>query len=90
MMSMNELEAKCRELRQLQRLIDEAQTEVEAIRDSIKAHMGDTEELRAGEYKITWRPVTTTRIDGRAFQQAFPDVAQAFVKTTTVRRFCIA
>ncbi len=89
-MSMNELEAKCRELRQLQRLIDEAQTEVEAIRDSIKAHMGDTEELRAGEYKITWRPVTTTRIDGRAFQQAFPDVAQAFVKTTTVRRFCIA
>jgi len=90
MMSMNELEAKCRELRQLQRLIDEAQTEVEAIRDSIKAHMGDTEALRAGEYKITWRPVTTTRIDGRAFQQAFPDVAQAFVKTTTVRRFCIA
>lgn len=89
-MSMNELEAKCRELRQLQRLIDEAQAEVEAIRDSIKAHMGDTEEIRAGEYKITWRPVTTTRIDGRAFQQAFPDVAQAFVKTTTVRRFCIA
>ena len=90
MMSMNELEAKCRELRQLQRLIDEAQAEVEAIRDSIKAHMGDTEEIRAGEYKITWRPMTTTRIDGRAFQQAFPDVAQAFVKTTTVRRFCIA
>lgn len=89
-MSMNELEAKCRELRQLQRLIDEAQAEVEAIRDSIKAHMGDTEEIRAGEYKITWRPMTTTRIDGRAFQQAFPDVAQAFVKTTTVRRFCIA
>lgn len=89
-MSTTELEAKCRELRQLQRLIDEAQAEVEAIRDSIKAHMGDTEEIRAGEYKITWRPMTTTRIDGRAFQQAFPDVAQAFVKTTTVRRFCIA
>lgn len=34
-MSMNELETKCRELRQLQALIQEAQTEAEAIKDAI-------------------------------------------------------
>lgn len=91
-MSTTELEVKCRELRQLQCLIDEAQAEAETIRDTIKAQLTaqGVDELRAGEYKVTWKPVTTTRIDGRAFQQAFPDVAQAFVKTTTVRRFCIA
>ena len=50
-MSMNEMESKIRELRQLQALIDEATAEAEAIKDAIKAHMGDTEELRAGEYK---------------------------------------
>ena len=36
-MSINELEMKCRELRQLQALIDEAQAEAETIKDAIKA-----------------------------------------------------
>lgn len=57
-MSTTELEMKIRELRQLQSLIEEAQAEAEGIRDAIKAHMGDSEELRAGEYKITWKSVT--------------------------------
>ena len=51
-MSTNELEMKCRELRQLQNLIEEAQAEAEAIQDAIKAHMGDAEAIQAGEYKI--------------------------------------
>lgn len=51
-MSTTELEMKIRELRQLQQLIEEAQAEAEGIRDAIKAHMGEREELRAGEYKI--------------------------------------
>ena len=48
------------------------------------------DELRAGEYRVSWKPITTTRIDGKAFQQAFPEVAQAFTKTTITRRFCVA
>lgn len=35
-MSMNEIEAKCRELRQLQNLIEEAEQEAAAIKDAIK------------------------------------------------------
>ena len=89
-MSTHELEMKCRELRQLQALIDEAQAEAETIKDTIKAAMGDSEALQAGEYKITWKPVTTTRIDAAALRKALPDVAAAFSKETTVRRFSVA
>lgn len=91
-MSTTELEGKCRDLRQLQSLIEEAQQEAEAIKDSIKSHLTaqGVDELRAGEYRVSWKPITTTRIDGKAFQQAFPEVAQAFTKTTTTRRFCVA
>ena len=89
-MSINELEMKCRELRQLQALIDEAQAEAEATKDAIKAAMGTQEALQAGEYKITWKPVTTTRIDAAALRKALPDVAAAFSKETTVRRFSVA
>lgn len=89
-MSINELEAKCRELRQLQALIDEAQAEAEALKDQIKAAMGDAETVQAGEYKITWKPVKSSRIDTAALKKALPDVAQAFTRETTTRRFCVA
>ena len=48
-MSTNELTEKIRTLRELQALIEEAQAEAEGIKDAIKAHMGASEELRAGE-----------------------------------------
>lgn len=88
-MCINELEAKARELRQLQALIEEAQTEAEAIKDAIKAAMGDSEAIVAGEYRITWKPVTSTRLDASALRKALPDVAARFTKETTVRRFCV-
>ncbi len=89
-MSEHELESKVRDLRQLQALIEEAQTEAEAIKDSIKAHMGDMEEVRAGEYRVTWKPVTTLRLDAAALKKALPDVAERFTRSTTTRRFCVA
>lgn len=89
-MCINELEAKARELRQLQALIEEAQTEAEAIKGAIKAAMGDSEAIVAGEYRITWKPVTSTRLDASALRKALPDVAARFTKETTVRRFCVA
>lgn len=89
-MSINELESKCRELRQLQALIDEAQAEAEALRDAIKAAMGSQEAVQAGEYRITWKPVTSSRLDATALRKALPDVAERFTRTTTVRRFTVA
>lgn len=89
-MSINELESKCRELRQLQALIDEAQAEADSIRDAIKAAMGASESMTAGEYKITWKNVTSVRIDTSALKKALPDVVERFSKTTTARSFCIA
>ena len=89
-MTAKEIEAKARELRELQALIDEAQAEAETIKDAIKAAMGDSETIQAGEYKITYKTVTSSRIDTTALKKAMPDVAQAFTKTTATRRFCVA
>ena len=89
-MSTNELTEKIRTLRELQALIEEAQAEAEAIKDALKAAMGDSEAMRVGEYSITWKPVTTARIDTSALKKALPDVAEAFTQTTTTRRFYVA
>lgn len=89
-MSINEMEVKVRELRQLQALIEEAQAEAEAIKDAIKAAMGDSESVQAGEYRITWRAVTSSRIDTSALRKVLPDVAERFTKETVTRRFVIS
>ena len=89
-MSTNEIAAKCRELRELQALIDEAQAEADTIRDALKRELGDAEELRAGEYRISWKPVTTSRLDTKALRAALPDIAARFSRESTTRRFCVA
>ena len=89
-MSISEMEVKARELRQLQALIEEAQAEAEAIKDAIKAAMGDSESVQAGEYRITWKAVTSSRIDTTALRKALPDVAERFTRETTTRRFVVA
>ena len=89
-MSINEMEAKARELRQLQALIEDAQAEAEALKDALKAAMGDSEAIQAGEYKITWKAVESARIDTTALRKALPDVAERFTTKNTVRRFVVA
>lgn len=91
-MSMNEMESKIRELRSLQRLIEEAQQEAEAIKDGIKAQLTaqGVDELQAGEYRVSWKSVTSSRLDGKALKAALPDVAERFTTTSTTRRFCVA
>ena len=61
-MSTQEIERKIRLLREMQRMAEEAQAEADALKDEIKAYMGDSEELYAGEYKVTWKPVELSLI----------------------------
>ena len=89
-MSISEMEVKARELRQLQALIEEAQAEAEAIKDAIKAAMGDSESVQAGEYESAREAVTSARIDTSALRKALPDVAERFTKETVTRRFMIS
>ena len=89
-MTTAEIITKARTLRELQALIEEAQQEAEAIKDALKAEMGDAEELRAGEYRITWKSVTSSRIDTTALKKALPDLARQFTRETVTRRFMVA
>ena len=89
-MTTQEIVSKVKELRELQALIEETQAEAEPIKDAIKANMGGSDVLLAGEYKITWKAVESRRLDTAALSKALPELAAQFTKTTTVRRFCIA
>lgn len=83
------MEDKIRELQELKRMREDLEAEITALEDAIKAGMGEREELTAGAYKVTWKPVTSRRIDTAAMKKALPDVCERFMKETVVRRFCV-
>lgn len=91
-MSMNEMESKVNELRELRRMADELSAEITALEDSLKAQMAatGTDELSGPSFKITWKEVTSSRLDSKALKAAVPELWQRFTKQTTSRRFILA
>ena len=91
-MSNNEITSKIEELRELEALISEAQTEAETIRDELKALMlaQNTEELTAGQYIIRYTSVLSQRFNSTAFKKAMPDIYKAYTKQVSSKRFSIS
>lgn len=91
-MSMNELTAKVRQLKELEAMAEEIAAEIETLKDQFKEEMTtrNTDELQVDVFKIRWTKVQSSRFDTTAFKKAMPDLAQQFTKTSESRRFSIA
>ena len=89
-MSITEMEAKAREWQELKRMREELEAEITAMEDAIKAAMGDREQVTAGAYKITWKAITSSRVDTSAIKRELPEIAARYTKTSTVKRFTVA
>ncbi len=91
-MSINEMESKVNELRELRRMADELAGEIAALEDGLKAYMtaNGADELHGPTFRITWKEVTSSRLDGKALKVAAPELWQRFSKQTTTRRFVLA
>ena len=88
-MSNPNLEPKIRELLELKRMKEELEQEITAAEDEIKSIMGDEETLFAGAFKVTWTPYTSSRFDSTRFKKDHAELAAAYTKTTTTRRFSV-
>lgn len=91
-MSTNEITTKVRRMKRLQAKAEELNAEISAIQNELKAVMIEqgTEEMKAGEYKIRYTAITSSRFDSKAFRAAYDALYQQFVKQTTSRRFSVA
>ncbi len=88
-MSNPNMESKVKELMELRRMKEELDAEITAMEDEIKKVMGDEETLLAGAFKVNWKTFTSSRLDTTALKKALPEIAAAYTKTTTARRFSI-
>jgi len=88
-MSNQSMEGKIKELMELKRMREELDAEITAAEDEIKQVMGEDETLFAGAFKVTWKAITSSRLDSTALKKAMPEIAAQFTKQTTTRRFCV-
>ena len=88
-MAAKEIQSKARELKELKVMKDELEAEIAAIEDALKTAMGEQEEMLCGEYKLTYQTVSTSRFDSARFRREHADLADAYTRATTYRRFCV-
>ena len=77
------------ELAQYTRLQEEAAAMVEALKDQLKQYMNENQldTLTGAEHKVTYKTVTSSRIDTAALKKGHPDIATQYTKTTEAKRF---
>lgn len=73
-------------------MAEELAAEIDSIQDTIKAHMDaeGVDTISGTDWRVTYKAVTSSRIDTGALKKALPDLAQQFTRTTTARRFSLA
>lgn len=91
-MSTNELSSQIKVLRELRRMSDELNAEIETIQDTIKNEMAarEVDELAGTDWKVTWRLVNSRRFDSKAFKSTHGELYDQYCSETATRRFTVA
>lgn len=80
-----EMIAKIQELQELKRMKDDLDAAIESAQDAIKAALGDTETATYGPYKVTYKTVTSARVDITTLKKELPEIAARYSKTSESR-----
>ena len=91
-MTRNEMITKIEALNEWEELLEEAKSEVDAIRTSIKEEMERqaVEELTCGQYIIRYTSVISNRFDSTTFKRLYSDLYKDFTKPVNSRRFSVS
>lgn len=90
-MSNEIITAKINELKELEEMAAELKTEIESIKDELKAVLAEqeVEELVVGSNIIRYTTVLTQRFDTTQLKKKLPEIYTAYLKQITSKRFSI-
>lgn len=69
--------------------LDSAKARQQEAANHLKEYLADYNSAKCLKYTISWKPVSTQRIDTKALSQKYPEIAEEFTKTTVSRRFTL-
>ena len=68
---------------------DSAKEKKQLASNNLKEIMGDYNTAKCQGYTVSWKPVTSERLDTKALKEAEPEIYAKFVKSSTSRRFSV-
>ena len=91
-MCTKELTSKIREIKEYQRIVDEATEMLESLKDEVKAEMTAraVNEMDIDVFKVRWTSVVSNRFDSASFKKTHKDLYEQYTKATESKRFSIA
>lgn len=86
------LETRIDELKELESMLDELKTEIDSIKDELKAVLMNkgVEELEVGTHIIRYTTVLSNRFDSTAFKKVMPEMYKEYTKQVTSKRFTVS
>ena len=85
----NNLDSLMREIAEYSRMAEEIGATLDSLKDSLKKHMDENglDSIAGNEHKVSYKAVTSSRIDTTALKRDMPDIAATYTKTTVTKRF---
>lgn len=68
---------------------DSAKEQKQLASNHLKDIMGDYNSAKCQGYTVSWKPVTSERLDSKALKEAEPELYAKYVKSSTSRRFSV-
>lgn len=87
--AMDNLNALMKEIAEYTRLAEEVGATLDSLKDTLKKHMEENglDSIAGDEHKVSYKAVTSSRIDTTALKRDMPEIAAKYIKTTNTRRF---
>lgn len=77
--------------RRCRREMADLKRETESIEAEVKAELEarGLDQVETPHYKVTWKPVTSVRLDAKALKEERPELYARYSVTSTARRFTV-
>ena len=86
-----QMDEKLAQLRRCRHAMEALKKDAEAIETEIKAELEarNVEQVETAHYKVTWKPVASTRLDTKALKAERPEIYARYASETVTRRFTV-
>ena len=65
------------------------ETEKRLIEQELKLYLGEAESAENGKYRVSWKSVSSSRLDEKRLKEEKPEVYNQYQKTILSRRFTV-
>ena len=82
--------AQIRELKNIENEIKALQNKADAIKDAIKAEMGNEEHVKVGGFTVNYTITISTTLDSKKLKKEMPSLWEEYSREGITRRFSIS